>query len=186
MREIFEQLGKITRETINSAIILKNIDKIDASFTTVYQESAGKEHYRLLSYISELTDGSYILDVGTYQGYSAIALSHNQNNKVVSYDVSKQHKQENIQNIDFRIGEATEFENYKNTTVILLDTYHDGIYEAKFIVHLREIKWAGILIMDDINEFPKLREIFDELPEIKCDITHVGHWSGTGIVLFEG
>ena len=38
--------------------------------------------------------------------------------------------------------------------------------------------------MDDIKEFPELRVLFDKLPEEKHDISHIGHWSGTGLVIF--
>jgi len=186
MDNIAKLLTTITKETINGTDMSKDLDKIDKSFVSVYQAPAGSEHYKLLSYISRLINGCYILDIGTYLGYSAIALSGNADNKVVSYDVQKQHILKNTINIDFRIGEATEFEYFKATKVILLDTYHDGVYEDKFIKHLRSIKWIGLLLMDDINEFPKLRELFDELPEEKYDITHLGHWSGTGAVSFNG
>ena len=184
MENIAKQLMTMTQEVISDTDLSRNLNKIDKAFLTVYQAPAGKEHYRLLSYISRQVNGSFILDVGTYKGYSAIALSNNQNNKVVSYDIQKLHTQENTSNTEYRIGEATDYENFKNTTAIMLDTYHDGVYEEKFINHLRSIKWTGLLIMDDINEFPELRNLFDKLPEEKYDITHIGHWSGTGVVVF--
>lgn len=184
MGNIAKQLMKITKQAISETDISNNLDKIDQSFTAVYQAPAGQEHYRLLTYISRLVNDSFLLDVGTYKGYSAIALSNNLSNKVISYDVEKHHIQENAINTEYRIGEATDFESFKNTPVILLDTFHDGVYEEKFINHLRSIKWIGLLIIDDIHEFPALKILFDKLPEEKYDITHVGHWSGTGAVVF--
>ena len=55
-------------------------------FKNYFLEAPGKEHYRLLSYISTLYNGVTILDIGTYKGCSALALSFNPSNKVVSFD----------------------------------------------------------------------------------------------------
>jgi len=174
----------MTKNAMSETDISRDLDKIDVSFTAVYQAPAGVEHYRLLSYISRQVNDGVILDVGTYRGYSAIALSNNLNNKVISYDIEKHHLQENTRNTEYRIGEAIKFEDFNNTPIILLDTFHDGVYEEEFINHLRSIKWTGLLIMDDIKEFPELKILFDKLPEEKYDISNIGHWSGTGLVVF--
>jgi len=185
MNQIVKDLLSMTKNAMSDTDISRDLDKIDVSFTAVYQAPAGVEHYRLLSYISRQVSGKIILDVGTYRGYSAIALSNNLNNKVISYDIQKHHTQENTSNTEYRIGEALKFEDFNNTPIILLDTFHDGVYEEVFINHLRSIKWTGLLIMDDIKEFPELKILFDKLPEEKYDISNIGHWSGTGLVVFK-
>ena len=185
MLDSIRNLVTTTRATVNQTDISKNINKIASTFISYYTASPGAEHYRLLAYVSYFTNGTNILDIGTYLGYSSIALSQNNNNRVISYDVYKHHIQEDHDNVTYRIGDAREFEDFENTKVILLDTYHDGVYEEQFINHLRSIKWSGLLIMDDIHEYPKLEELYNKLPEEKYDITNIGHWSGTGIVLFQ-
>lgn len=185
MLDSARNLSTTTRETVSQTDLSKNIHKIENTFAHYYTASPGAEHYRLLAHISYFTNGTNILDIGTYLGYSSIALSQNNNNKIISYDVNKQHNQEDHDNVTYRIGDARDFEDFENTKVILLDTYHDGVYEEKFIEHLRSIKWHGLLIMDDIHEYPQLKELYDKLPEEKYDITNIGHWSGTGIVLFQ-
>jgi predicted O-methyltransferase YrrM len=184
MKQIVKNLLAMTKNAMSETDISRNLDKIDASFAAVYQAPAGVEHYRLLTYISRQVSDNVILDVGTYRGYSAVALSNNLNNKVISYDIQKHHTQDNTSNTEYRIGDAIKFEDFNNTSIILLDTFHDGVYEEVFINHLRSIKWKGLLIMDDIKEFPELRVLFDKLPEEKHDISHIGHWSGTGLVIF--
>ena len=184
MNNLFQILLTATKETINNVDLSHNIDKVDSSFLEYYTAPAGSEHYRLLSYMSSLINGSTFLDIGTYRGYSAIALSQNQNNKVVSYDIGKFHTQKSGGNVEYRIGNAIEFEHFHGVSVILLDTVHDGIFEDEFINHLRSIGWSGVLIMDDIHHFPKLNVVYNELTEVKHDITSIGHWSGTGAVLF--
>jgi len=185
MLDSARNLSTTTRETVSQTDLSKNINKIENTFAHYYTAPPGAEHYRLLAYISYFTNGTNILDIGTYLGYSSIALSQNNNNKIISYDVNKQHNQEDHDNVTYRIGDARDFEDFENTKVILLDTYHDGVYEEKFIEHLRSIEWHGLLIMDDIHEFPDLKVLYDKLPEEKYDITNIGHWSGTGIVLFQ-
>ena len=49
--------------------------------------SAGVEHHRLLAYLSTLFKGRTIFDIGTHHGDSAHALSYNEANQVLSFDV---------------------------------------------------------------------------------------------------
>ena len=51
-----------------------------------FYDKSGKEHYRMLAYLSTLFDNEVILDIGTFQGGSALALSYNKNNKVTSVE----------------------------------------------------------------------------------------------------
>lgn len=181
---LFDIISTLTHDTIDKVNLATTLPLIDSDFIKTYNHVAGREHYRLLAHIGSLINDSNILDVGTYKGYSAIAFSTNTTNHVTSYDVKNQHNRQNSNSIEFRIGEAIEYEKYKTTPIILLDTYHDGVYESRFIEHLRAINWNGVLIMDDIHEFKALEKLFDSLPEKKHDITSIGHWSGTGIVKF--
>jgi len=53
-----------------------------------YVNKSGDQEYRLYSYLSTFFNHSIILDVGTLTGRSAIALSHNNSNHVISYDIN--------------------------------------------------------------------------------------------------
>lgn len=186
MQELLKSIIGAGPELINNADLSVNFDKIDKNFIGYYTAQPSKEHYKLLAYVSKLLNNVHILDVGTFLGYSAIALSQNPTNKVISYDINKQHKQSDTHNTFYRIGDAREYEDFGSVKLILLDTYHDGSYEKLFIDHLRSIQWSGILLMDDLHEYKQLKAIYDVLPEEKYDITHLGHWSGTGLVVFKG
>lgn len=181
---LFDIILTLTNDMIDKVSLSTTLSLIDSDFVKTYNHVSGREHYRLLAHIGSLINDSNILDVGTYKGYSALAFSTNTSNNVTSYDIINQHNRENYKNIEFRIGEATTYEKYDTTPIILLDTYHDGVYESTFIEHLRTIRWNGVLIMDDIHEFKALETLFNSLPEKKHDITNIGHWSGTGIVRF--
>ena len=52
----------------------------------------GRQHYRLLSYLSTLFNNSDIFDIGTHRGSSAMALSYNPTNKVYSFDIENRSK----------------------------------------------------------------------------------------------
>ena len=52
-----------------------------------YLNLSGTHEYRLYSYLSTFFNNTIILDIGTSFGRSAIALSHNDKNKVITYDV---------------------------------------------------------------------------------------------------
>ena len=45
----------------------------------------GKEHFRLLAFLSTLFENKKIIDVQTNHGHSALALSFNDNNEVISF-----------------------------------------------------------------------------------------------------
>ena len=83
---------------------------VDAKY---YDMESGKQEYRLYSYISSLFDNITILDIGTLQGRSAISLSFNETNKVISYNIVDQikninHKIYSKNNIEFRIKNVLE------------------------------------------------------------------------------
>ena len=46
----------------------------------------------------------------------------------------------------------------------------------------------GVVIMDDINEYPILRKIAENISQTNgfeiIDLTHIGHYSGTIAIIF--
>ena len=52
-----------------------------------YKNLSGTHEYRLYSYLSTFFNYTKILDIGTSYGRSAIALSHNELNNVITYDI---------------------------------------------------------------------------------------------------
>ena len=154
--------------------------------TSYFHFSPGREHYRLLMHISTLFDGETLFDVGTNRCMSAMALSHNPSNRIKSYDIV-QVLAENpkISNVEFLLGDSTEDERIKSTRLIFLDVDHDGLYEDKFYAFLKSIEWKGILILDDIHLNEPMKNFWNGISEEKYDLTQIGHWSGTGLVVFK-
>jgi predicted O-methyltransferase YrrM len=153
---------------------------------------AGKEHYRLLANISmQMPDNSIIADIGTSQGLSALALSYNSNVKVISYDIvdtSKfTHSMAKKGNIEFIIKDALlDIDRIKYASVIMLDIDpHDGIQEKNFINLLEKVNYKGIIVCDDINLNDAMRSWWSSVKQKKMDVTVYGHFSGTGIIIFD-
>jgi len=153
-----------------------------------FLEIPGKEHYKLLAYMSTLFNDTVLLDVGTNRGLSGLALSYNDKNKVISFDLEDVKQLTGWpSNVSYLLGWVTMPE-YKPTVMessfIFLDTMHDGIFEHQFYHYLRSIGWKGILMLDDIKLNQRMKEFWECIEEEKYDISKHGHWSGTGAVFF--
>jgi hypothetical protein len=152
----------------------------------------GKEHYKLLAYLSTLYNGAEIFDIGTHMGYSALALSHNPNNVVLSFDIERHGALPTAPNIEYRlenllIPNTPWADRLLASPLIFFDIApHIGNLEYEFYVWLRDNHYQGIAVFDDIFYFKEMTDNFwDKVPaEHKLDLTRVGHWSGTGLVYF--
>ena len=183
---MIDKILKVTAEELNQINLskyLKSTDDLGFPKSWFYMD-AGLEHYRLLAFISKLYNGVNLLDIGSYQGSSAIALSFNKKNKVISYDIEHQPEIADIKipNIEFIKGNVLKDEI--TAPFILLDTYHDGTFEKDFVDHLLKIKYKGLVMFDDIHLSAKMYNFWDGLKNEKYDLTEIGHHSGTGIAVF--
>lgn len=190
MNDTLSKILSITREELNAidfGFYAEMADEIRIPQHWFFLE-AGVEHYRLLAFISSVYDNQFLLDIGSYQGDSAIALSHNKKNRVLSYDVVQQPEIRRIhtQGIEFRVGDILEFpEVILSAPFIMLDTYHEGEYEDKFIKLLNEINYQGLVLFDDIYLNDAMRKMWADLPNEKYDLSHIGHHSGTGLAVWK-
>jgi hypothetical protein len=177
---------EITKEKVESM----NVDFLrNLSLNPQDWDEPGKSEYKLYSHLSSLFNNTTILDIGTRTGGSALALSYNENNKVISYDLIEQGvssiKKSNI------IWKITDFMNdadidLSNVSIIMIDVDpHDGTQERVMMDWLKSKNWKGILILDDIGpEWPEIQKFWNEIEEEKIDATAIGHASGTGIINF--
>jgi predicted O-methyltransferase YrrM len=162
-----------------------------------YDLKSGVQEYRLYSYLTTFFNNTTILDIGTLNGRSAIALSHNDTNKVISYDIinninSNNHKIYSKINITFNIknilNDLTE-ELIKDVKIIMIDIDHYEIIEKQIISKLNKLNFSGIIILDDITNHPDpyvnecMNKLWDNLEYTKYDVTKYGHFSGTGIII---
>jgi predicted O-methyltransferase YrrM len=152
--------------------------------------TAGQSEYRLYAWLSSQFENTTILDVGTRTGGSALALSYNDKNQVISYDLVEQGASSAIkkENITFKIQDFREDEtlDWDNISIIMIDVDpHDGVQEVEMMEFLNEKGWKGIMLLDDIGPgWPEVQDMWDAIEEPKIDVTPVGHMSGTGLVNF--
>ena len=164
--------------------------------TKNYDMESGKQEYRLYSYLSSLFNDITILDIGTFKGRSAVSLSHNDNNKVISYNIldqikNKNHKIYSKHNIEFRIKDVLKDLNKEFVSklkIVMIDIDHFGSIESLIMNKLYKEGFSGIIILDDIHHpFPKEKKLMENLWKNinlkKYDVTKYGHFSGTGIVI---
>lgn len=162
-----------------------------------FEYQSGKECYRLLIYLSQFIDNSILIDLGTSNGASAIALSTNPTNNVISFDIQDRTEISMIQsnsyeptpylnNIDYIV--TKNFIRYINifllSPLIYVDIGHDGIFERKLFNILKQKEYRGIVIMDDIYDFIELKRLWEDIDIKKYDISKYGHHSGTGLIDF--
>jgi hypothetical protein len=180
------QLNHEVLSGIDNAPLSKLIPEIE--YRNYFLDVPGKEHYKLLMYISTLFNNTTLLDIGSYKGCSALALSYNPSNIVHSFDVGTYLQITEVPtNVQFYIGYATDptyTDLILNSPFIMLDTAHDGIFERLFHNHLLRLNWNGILCLDDIHLNQEMKLYWESITEPKVDISEYGHWSGTGLVFF--
>tara|TARA_R110001592_G_scaffold1295_2_gene7714 strand:+ start:473 stop:1135 length:663 start_codon:yes stop_codon:yes gene_type:complete len=174
-----------------------------------FYDKSGVEHYSILAYLSTLYNNKIILDIGTFHGGSALALSYNQNNKVISVDIKYQVETNiDLPNIEFLEGNilsnnlinpetTTSISNIngpeliKSADLILYDTIHNGIIEKEFHNYLIKTNWKGICVWDDFKYRSNgqirqgMQTFWNSIDnKQKVDITEYAHWTGTGLVWY--
>ncbi len=145
------------------------------------------EHYQLLAYLSTRFNDATLFDIGTLKGYSALALSFNPVNRVISYDINDFKeilKPEKLANIEYRIGNALQDPELVSSPLILLDTEHNGVFENQVYSFLKQNHYKGLLVLDEIDLNDAMKRFWHAIDLPKEDLTDIGHWSGTGIVNF--
>lgn len=157
----------------------------------------GISDYPFYAYYSSLVNNTTILEIGTCLGGSAIMMSHNQTNKIISYDTVDNFKALNYppinREIEFRVGNFMDDDiNYDEIDLITLDAAHTGTLEIEILKYLEENWKGGLLFLDDIhnNSGGDMSGFWNSIDRKKhevidiSDIAH-GHRLGSGLVNFK-
>lgn len=169
--------------------VLDSIDMNYANPTVFFNSTSGFDHYRLLVYLSQQFRNVTFIDLGTREGGSAVALGYCLENKVLSFDINPNIQPASRVNISYHTGNALE-EKWHSvilaSPLISLDTEHDGIFERQVLDFLVEHDYKGMLYMDDIktNNYPLMIKFWENIKLRKVDVTKYGHFTGSGLVLF--
>ena len=161
-----------------------------------YNDISGTQEYRLYSYLSTFVNDTIILDIGTSYGRSAIALSHNESNKVLSYDIcnhiqNDNHKIYSKKNVEFKIKDVLDDLTPKLVSkckIVMIDIDHYESIERQIIDKLNDCGFSGIILLDDIHHPQSdmneaMQKLWKNIHLPKFDVTSYGHWSGTGLIL---
>lgn len=185
MNEALTNILKVTNTELDD-IDMSFINRwLDPTHTGYMHSNSGREHYRLLTYISSLYSNDIIFDIGTNECRSAVCLSKNIQNKVISYDIVQVlPKNPILSNVDFLLGDSTTDKHILTSPFIFIDVDHDGVYEEKFLNFIKQSKWSGLLLLDDIHLNESMKKIWQSIETEKYDLTSKGHWSGTGLAVF--
>ncbi|KAB8189247.1 methyltransferase [Nonomuraea phyllanthi] len=162
------------------------------------------QHYRLLASIVELLKPQTVVEIGTFDGASALALLENLpvTGRLVTFDVVpwSQVGQTLLRAQDLDDGRLTPItgdlcrlevfeahaELLRTADLIFLDGPKDGEFEPCLMSRLGTvgIRPGTPLLFDDIRLWNML-EFWHTLDLPKLDVTGFGHFTGTGLALWE-
>jgi len=153
-------------------------------FTNMNQEP-GIVPYKLYAHLSK--NFKRVADLGTFCGHSALACALDPNTQVTTYDLYPEHRAiKEKENITVVEGDIFDYiDDILEHDLIILDIDpHDGIQEARFTDILKQEKYKGVIVADDIHlqRDPRMSAWWNNLIcSYKKDITAYGHSQGTGI-----
>jgi predicted O-methyltransferase YrrM len=181
-------------------IDVQKIDKMDLSplyeyldatnlhnMTAFFKADKG-EHYKFFAYLSTLLQNSLFFEIGTLCGHSALAMSMNTSNYIISFDVNDSvypamlHRK----NVKFLVGDYhNELKHLLSAQVVFLDADHDGAQEWNLFKILVQNSFKGLLIVDDLYSYVAVKNFWDRIVDYpKYDLTEYAHGTGTGLIDF--
>lgn len=156
------------------------------------------EHYRLLAALAAEVGAKHVVDIGTAEGLSALAMLTADGARVTTFDLVPWHQYPRsclteedfadgrLRQVLANIGDESRFVEQlpilRSADLIFLDAAKDGILEQRIIdsIERHGLPRRPIVVFDDTRMWNMLR-IWRELKWPKVDATSLGHWTGTGI-----
>ncbi|MGD0904788.1 MAG: hypothetical protein ABR924_17770 [Terracidiphilus sp.] len=158
------------------------------------------EHYRLLAALVQLLRPRLVIEIGTAEGLSALALLKYlpAGGQVVTFDIVpwRDYPRICLQESDFSSGQLCQitddlgnsqlFDKHramlKRADLIFVDAAKDGVLEPKLVAQLGSLDFETqpLVVFDDIKQWNMLA-LWRELKWPKMDLTSLGHWCGTGL-----
>ncbi|MBI3087305.1 MAG: methyltransferase [Candidatus Omnitrophica bacterium] len=163
------------------------------------------ELYKLLAGLVRAVQPACVLEVGTGGGTSALTIKKflAPHAKLLTFDLVDWREIEDtlLREEDFQDGrlvayrddlsDPAVFETYRalveRADFLFLDAAKDGRMEQRLLDLLRtaSFKTAPLVVFDDIRLWNMLK-IWRAIPFPKLDLTSFGHWTGTGLVEWDG
>jgi predicted O-methyltransferase YrrM len=163
------------------------------------------EHYKLLAGLVAELGARNVVEIGTSTGMGTLAIAEAlpPNGAITTFDIApwRRFQKTWMTADDFSGGRITQEiadiakpgaiacyrELFQEADFIFIDGPKDGITEAKFIEALASLALHRnpVVMFDDIRVLNMI-EIWRRLGRPKLDVTSFGHWSGTGLVDWNG
>lgn len=172
---------------------------------TVWTEIWPGEHYKLLAGMVDFLQPKCVIEIGTFRGLSALAMKHALSGDgviytfdVVPYDRIEGHIFRDDDFLDHRLVQVID--DLTDPTVvdkhrakleaadlIFVDAAKDGRMEQMFLDNFNRLRFSGnpIVVFDDIRLW-NMMKIWNAITRPKLDLTSFGHWSGTGLIDWNG
>ncbi len=163
------------------------------------------EHYRLLAGIVRTLRPAQIVEVGTYQGLSALTLAKHlpRDGRLVTYDIvpyasvpghvfrPEDFSGGRLVQVLADLADERAFESNRaileGAELIFVDASKDGVFEKVLLERFETVRFrqAPLVVFDDIRVWNMLG-IWRGVTRPKLDLTSFGHWSGTGLIDWQG
>lgn len=161
------------------------------------------EHYRLLAGFVEVLKPRQIIEIGTESGLGALAMREAlpPDGKILTFDILPWSPESSVitrEDVDGGavvplrddLSDPAVAAHYarelREADFLFIGAAKDGVQERVFLENFRKVglKKGAVLFLDDIRLWNMLA-IWREISMPKLDLTGFGHWSGSGVVLWE-
>lgn len=163
------------------------------------------EHYKLLAGLVATMKPKRIIEVGTYQGLGSLSLMSHlpPDGEVITVDIVPWDQIENraLRESDFADGRLRQVlgdlsdpkffssfaDKISRCDLLFVDAPKNVIFERTLLQHLETIKLApnALVWFDDVRQWNML-EIWRKISRPKLDVTSFGHWTGSGLIDWNG
>lgn len=177
------------------------VARMDGSFPIPYPNVWPGEHYRLLAGLVETLQPRLVVEIGTGEGLSALAMKTSlpRDGRIVTFDIAGWHTSPRtcLREQDFAdgrlshiVGDLFDPEVFRReqpllerADIIFVDGPKDGRFEPTLLDRFERVPFnAGpLLVFDDIHLWTMLG-VWRAITRPKLDLTSFGHWCGTGVV----
>ena len=158
------------------------------------------EHYKLLAGLVHVLKPAIVIEIGTYQGLSALTLAKRlpAGSTLHTFDIMPYSKipgcvfresdfDGRIKTVVADLTAAGVFDTHRalfeSADLIFVDAAKDGVMEQTFLDRFETVRFRKppLVVFDDIRVWNMLK-IWRGVRRPKLDLTSFGHWSGTGII----
>jgi predicted O-methyltransferase YrrM len=163
------------------------------------------EHYKLLAALVGELGARRVVEIGTFTGLGTLAIAEAlpPDGVITTFDIapwrdfadtwftdadfSSERIRQEIADIAKPDGILPYRELFEEADFIFIDGPKDGVTEPKFIQVLAslELRRNPIVMFDDVRVLNMI-EIWRRLDRPKLDLTSFGHWTGSGLVDWNG